>query len=188
MLNWFNPRKSAQVAAFFVRKDQGEIPVLKLVKLIYLADREHLGKFGHPVISDRLVSMPHGPVNSMTLNFINGLQSSPSWDEFICDRDGYSIGVQREFSDEDLDELSTAEIDTLKVVWDRFGSFNKWQLVDWTHENCPEWEDPQGSARDIPHERVLKHLGVENARSLAKEIRSDRFVEDLFASIRESID
>jgi uncharacterized phage-associated protein len=70
----FNRRKAAQVAAFFARAEGGRINVLKLVKLIYLADREFVLRHGEPMLDDRWVSMPHGPVNSGTYDMIQGMQ------------------------------------------------------------------------------------------------------------------
>jgi len=45
---------------------------LKLMKLLYLADRESMRRNGRPISGDRYVSMDHGPVLSQTLNLING--------------------------------------------------------------------------------------------------------------------
>ena len=39
---------------------------IKLLKLIYLADRIALGKEGHSISTDSGVSMKHGPVPSNT--------------------------------------------------------------------------------------------------------------------------
>jgi uncharacterized phage-associated protein len=183
--NWFNPTKAAQVAAFFVGKQGQEIEVLKLIKLIYLADRQNMDTFGHPILNDRLVSMPHGPVNSLTLNYVNGnVQDIGEWENYITPRLNYSVGTTRDFTREQLDELSDAELEVLEKTWLKFGHFTKWQLRDWTHENCPEWEDPQGSASEIPHERVFKFLGKAHAEELAGAIYEERHIEEVFAQIR----
>jgi hypothetical protein len=42
------------------------LPVIKLIKLMYLAERLSLQRYGEPLTGDRLVSMPDGPVLSMT--------------------------------------------------------------------------------------------------------------------------
>ncbi len=154
MSRWFNAKKAAQVAHFFCRKEGGEIDVLKLVKLIYLADRQHMAQHGFPIINDRFVSMPHGPVNSITLNHIGGNIQSEIWSEYISDRANYKVAARRKDKDESLGELSAAELESMKQVWAQFGKFDKWQLRDWTHDNCPEWEDPNGSSEGLPHERV----------------------------------
>lgn len=157
----YSVRKAAQVAAFFAIKQGGGINILKLAKLIYLADREFLSRYDHPILYDKLVSMPHGPVNSLTLNYVNGYIEDPeNWDEYVSDREGHGVGVSRpDLGEADLTELSKAEIGVLGEVWQRFGRMSPYQLRNYTHENCPEWEDPQGSSNPIPYERILKYLG-----------------------------
>jgi uncharacterized phage-associated protein len=56
------------MAAFFAKKEGDVIPVLKLTKLLYLADREALARYGEPITYDLPVSMEHGPVLSRALN------------------------------------------------------------------------------------------------------------------------
>jgi uncharacterized phage-associated protein len=76
----FNERKVAQMAAFFLGQVQGgRMSHLKLMKLLYLAEREALRSLGLHLTGDHLVSMPHGPVLSMTLNLMDGnIESHPS--------------------------------------------------------------------------------------------------------------
>lgn len=159
----FNEKKAAQVAAFFVFSSGGTINVLKLAKLMYLAERKSYEVFGEPIIGDNLVSMPHGPVLSMSLNCSNGGGNDDIWGALIAGREGYKLGlasgVQIKDPLKDLDFLSRADVRILTTIWDSFGRMNQFQLRDYTHENCPEWEDPNGSSQTIPPERLLKDLG-----------------------------
>jgi hypothetical protein len=45
---------------------------LKLIKLLYIVDREALLRWGRPVTTDRHVSMPKGPVVSQIYDLIVG--------------------------------------------------------------------------------------------------------------------
>lgn len=182
----YKTRKAAQVAAFFALREGGSINVLKLAKLLYLADREHLQRFDMPILFDQFVSMDHGPVTSTTLDYVNGYQEDrTNWDTFITDRSGYSVGVASpDLTPADLDELSDAELDTLYTIWDRFGRLSRYDLRDWTHANCGEWEDPAGSSMPIPYERVLKFLGKEHHAAIAEEIESVRSLSKSLALAR----
>ena len=64
----FTTRKVAQMAAYFAECSGGTINILKLIKLMYLADRESMHRHGTPISFDRFVSMDHGPVPSQSLN------------------------------------------------------------------------------------------------------------------------
>lgn len=179
----FQPRRAAQIAAWFALKEGGRINVLKLTKLLYLSERMYLELYDEPMTYDRLVSMDHGPVPSICLNLINGTLENSNWSEFITDRDGYDLGVAREDCDpEKFDQLSRADIRVLETIWAKFGAMTKYELRDYTHNACPEWEDPQGSSEPIPYERVLKFLGKTHVETTVAEINGWRDVERAMAA------
>ncbi|MCW1951238.1 MAG: Panacea domain-containing protein [Octadecabacter sp.] len=170
----YKERKAAQVAAFFALKEQGSINVLKLAKLLYLTERESMKRFDEPMFFDRLVSMDHGPVTSIALNQVNGLSQSNYWDAYIAGRSGYDINSLEGLATESLNELSKADLKILEDLWDFFGAMSQYQLRDWTHLNCPEWENPHGSSEPIPHDRVFKFLGKEHANLLSEAVLAYR--------------
>ena len=172
----YNVRKAAQVTAFFAVRQGGSINVLKLAGLLYLADREFMSRYDFPILFDHFVSMPHGPATSMTLNYINGLEEDQDqWGDFVESRAGYQVGLSRpKMSFDEFDELSDAELHVLEATWDQFGPMTSWEIRNWTHANCQEWEDPHGSSRPIPYVRVLKSLRKENSAEIAAEIETQR--------------
>lgn len=173
-MHGYNERKAAQVAAYFALRSGGTINVLKLAKLLYLAERESMARFDEPMFYDRLVSMDHGPVTSITLNNLNGLGQSEAWSQFVSGREGYQVGAVGDLTIDQLDELSRADLRILDHLWQSFGAMSGYQLRDWTHKNCPEWEDPHGSSEPIPHNRVFKFLGKQDANDLAEAIHERR--------------
>lgn len=68
----FDERKAAQMAAYFLMRAAGSLQVLKLMKLMYLAERLSFQQYGEGIVGDRLVSMPHGPVMSLTYSHMQG--------------------------------------------------------------------------------------------------------------------
>ncbi len=183
----FNERKVAQMAAFLLRKQNDRMPHLKLMKLLYLADRESMGRFGAPISGDRIVAMPHGPVLSMTLNLMDGdVESAPGgWDGLISDKENHELSLKHAITRDDLDELSQADIDVLEAVWAQFGHMDKWTIRDYTHDHCPEWTDPNGSSNPISYESVFRALGqpAEVAMELSARIESERTLDKIFATL-----
>ncbi len=53
----FNERKATQAAAYLLQMRGGTMSYMKLIKLLYLADRAALVRFGRPITTDRYVSM-----------------------------------------------------------------------------------------------------------------------------------
>jgi len=100
------------------------------------------------------------------------------WEDFVVGRAGNKVGVSRQdMSFDELDELSDAEVHVLEATWDQFGHMSSWAVRNYTHANCPEWEDPHGSSNPIPYERVLKFLHKENSAEIANEIESQRSLD-----------
>ncbi|WP_454004754.1 Panacea domain-containing protein [Alcaligenes sp. Marseille-Q7550] len=175
----FDERRTAQAAAFLLHKAGGRLPVLKLMKLMYLAERESLRIYGEPIAGDRLVSMPHGPVLSRTYDLMNGSEESgpDGWDCWMDDKAAHEIALRDpsriRTPELDLLELSDGDLEVLESVWGQFGHMGKWELRDYTHsEACPEWEDPRGSSRPIPMGRLFKALGYtdEGIRSAVEHL------------------
>src|SRR5260370_12146701 len=67
----FNERKATEAAAHLLKLRGGRMSYMKLIKLLYLADREALLRFGCPITTVRYVSIDRGPVLSRVLNLIS---------------------------------------------------------------------------------------------------------------------
>lgn len=160
---------------------------LKLMKLMYLADREAVRAFGLPISRDRFVSMPHGPVLSMTLNLMDGdVESLPGgWTDWISAKEDNELSLNKFFEPDDLTELNRAELAVLKAVWAQFGAMEKWEIRDWTHVHCPEWKDPKGSSYPITFQSLARAVGLSEtaANELAAQIEADQEIDSLFATL-----
>lgn len=188
----FNERKVAQMATFFLRKESNaHMPHLKLMKLLYLSDREAIKTYGMPISGDLYVSMPHGPVLSKTLNLMDGDIESleGGWESWISDKENHEVAARTVMTNKDLDELSFAELEILEIVWGEFGWMDKWTIRDWTHMNCPEWRNPNGSSISLDFGDIV--MALEKSNLLDKETAAQiistyklaQDIDNLFASI-----
>lgn len=189
--NLFNEKKAAQAAAFFLFQARQPMSVLKLMKLLYLAERRSFELHGSPMIGDRLVSMPHGPVLSVTYNHMSGeLESTEGgWDSWIADREGHDLDLRNRAalkSAEELLELSDADIDVLDAVWKQFGRMTGWELRNWTHNNCSEWKDPEGSMIPMKLEELFTALkySPEQTREALARLEGESAANAAFASVK----
>jgi len=152
----FDERKATHLAAYLLLKSENKtLYILKLMKLLYIVDRESLMQLGHPVTYDNYVSMNHGPVLSCTYSLMNGMvpDNSGIWNSMISDRDDHKVSViDCEVS---CDSLSEAEMEIADQVFDKYGKIPRFELVEITH-SFPEWADPNGSVLPISHEDILK--------------------------------
>lgn len=174
----FRGRKAAQVAAFFTSQSGGTIDKLKLIKLIYLAERLFMEKYGQPMLYDELYSLPHGPICSCTLDAINGNY----WSEYIS-RERNDVKITTEINDEVLDEISQAEKHILASIWESFGFMTPSQIRKYTHRNCPEYREvPAGSRLPIMYKDLLLAVGYDNAETMVDEINETRRIDALLSA------
>jgi uncharacterized phage-associated protein len=176
---YFDERKAAQAAAYLLYRGGGRLPVIKLLKLMYLAERLSLQRYGETLTGDRLVSMPHGPVLSHTYSLIQGAYESCAggWDTWVADRYGHDVELADNSlirsPEEDLTALSDSDLEVLGETWAQFGHWDKFKLRDYTHSSaCPEWQDPNGSSAPISYADLLFATGYSaaDARALADRI------------------
>lgn len=173
LLDLFDEEKAAQACAFFLLRSGGamEMSVLKLMKLLYLAERRSFELYSEPIIGDRLVSMPHGPVLSLTFNHMNGqLESRPGgWASWIGGRNDYKLGLakgcQLRSAEQDLLALSEVDLEILEETWRNFGAMSPFQIRDYTHQHCPEWRDPNGSMVPMTFGELFQALEFSDARA-----------------------
>ncbi len=154
----FKEAKTIQAAARLLELRGDRMSYLKLIKLLYIIDREALLRWGRPVTGDRYVSMDHGPVLSQTLNLITE-EPRPGehtfWASHISSPEQFEVRLNRPAA---MDELSEAELQLIHEVFAKYGHMKRWDLVDLVHQ-FPEWQDPEGSAIPIQYRDILKAGG-----------------------------
>jgi hypothetical protein len=191
----FNERKVAQMAAFFLgQSPEGKMPHLKLMTLLYLSDREAVRAFGWTISGDRLISMPHGPVLTQTFCLmVFGLMEGVveprpgGWEEWISsNKRTRELSLRQPLDATALGELSQAEMETLKAVWDKFGFMNEQDICDWTRRYCAEWNDPKGETfTPIQYDALARAVGFDDnsAKDVAEQIQAEQEIDRLFATI-----
>ena len=162
--------KAAQAAALFLLKAGGPMPHLKLMKLLYIADRESYRRHSSPITGDEMVSMPHGPVLSHTLDLMKGAASSApdGWSRYVCRVNQHAVTLADGVTWETfLGKLSRGDRWVIDEVWERYGRMSQWELRDLTHE-FPEWEDPRGSSKPIERYTLFRALGMSHMQAEAR--------------------
>ena len=156
----FDEAKSTQLAALFLRLRGGRMKHLKLIKLMYLTDRESFRRWGHPITGDMYYSMENGPVLSNVLDLI-GSEPLPNkrsiWLESITARSGHDVEL---VSNIGVGRLSENEQELAKEIFEQYGHMNRWKLVEMTH-HFPEYRrtDEENRRWPLPYEDLLAAVG-----------------------------
>lgn len=194
----FNEAKTAQAAAYLIHKAGGIISHLKLIKLLYLADRLSWQRFDSPITGDEYYSLKYGPVLSRTLDLIHGETESREptiWNSWISARENHQVSLMREIDAQDKlfwDELSANDEKILDDTFRQYGHLDRFELVELTHNSAiiPEWEDPKGGAIPIKLATLLSHLGKNESqiKAILDDIKAQNQINALFSECRGGID
>lgn len=178
----FQARKAAQVAAFFVNKAGNSIEKVRLMKLIYLSERNFIENYSEPMLYDELYSLEQGPVCITTLSLVNGqVALGEDYVRLSCPtEERMLVRSDKTYLTEELDELSRAELKTLESVWVSFGHLSEKDIVAWTHKHCPEYiETEKNKKNPISYEDLYKAMKFEDAKEMAKRISDYRRLSTL---------
>ena len=184
----FSTEKTIQVVCVLLRLAKGRMGRLRLLKLLYIADRESLREFHRPIVGSRTVAMKNGPLHSEVYNLIKGEHiDEPLWSEYI-QRDGIEL---RRKKDPGLSKLSAAEVRVLTQTFDRYASIDDYDLVEVTHE-FPEWNNnypdkTANTSRQIPFSDLIRAVGLEaDEPAILQEAQEEFDVSQMFANARRA--
>lgn len=175
--------KTLAAAAELLRREPGkQMSFLRLLKLLYIADRETLKENGYPMTGDVTVAMKHGPVLSGLYDIIKGHEARSAEFARYIHRTGYSLSLVK---DPGIGELCKNDLKKLGELSERYRDKDDWEIVEETHE-FPEWikNNPGDSVRTIPMEDICEALGFESQRieRLKQHAEEVRQIKSVFQS------
>lgn len=158
----YDERRATQSVAYLLHLGGGAMDLLKLTKLIYLAEKRSYELYGEPLTGDVPYSLNHGPVLSAIYDSTKAAQPRGAWSKWLSDRRQNTISAARNFDDPktELKALSRADFKILEAIWAEFGGMSTWALREWTHDHCPEWHDPEGSSTPITAGELFESVGL----------------------------
>ncbi len=136
----FEVDKAIAAIAYLVEKTGASMyPVMKMM---YLADKLHLERYGRFIACDSYAAMKQGPVPSRTYNMIKHVRGelahSPE-DERACEYLIYGPEHQLTIKKHpDYDELSASDIECLEEIASIFKRMGPWAVRDLSHDAA--WE------------------------------------------------
>ena len=165
----FRSQKAAQICTYYASLSGGMIEKLKLIKLVYLAEREYLSSYHHPMLFDEFYSLPNGPICSSTLHGVNGVIHEDLWDEYIA-RNGNIVVAVKSLERDDLDQVSDAEMEVVTEIWRKFSGMTASQIRNYTHEHCPEYTETDRARVPISYLDIFEALGEKDAAIISDDI------------------
>lgn len=157
-----NVMKLIQTVNYVLSKFDGKLNYTKLIKLLYLADREAILQTDFSITGDTYASMPLGPVLENTYDFIRGISQSTRnqslWNTFFL-KDSFILKSLQNYVP--ISKLSKFETDILDTIVEKYRLYSYEDMVAVVHNKdiCPEWTDPKGSSLPLPKQDILLCMG-----------------------------
>ncbi len=158
-------RQAAQLSAAFILKARRAVGLVRLLKLVYLAEREAMRRSGFPIVLDDIYAMEAGMVLSRTFDLMKAKAGTPTtgeWAQFIAPPSHRGIDVRRGVGARLLDALGPADLDVVEDVWVGHGAKSADELVHEVHHKLDEWvefwECPNRRSRavHVPYDRLFE--------------------------------
>lgn len=142
---------------YLISLEGGRCDLLKLVKMLYYADRMALECWHRTITGDTFYSLENGPIVSTTYDLMKGKGASKYkkiWDAHVSPVRNNIITLSRM---PDTNFLSDNEKEKLTLSFNKISPMRPKQLIDWMH-TFPEWDDPKKSSVRIDPKNMLKLL------------------------------
>jgi len=176
----FNFKKTVQAAGILLKLENGQMGKLRLLKFLYIADRELLAETARPLTGDTGYAMKHGPVLSRVYDLIKGNGSQAAEWEKHFRSEGYLVKLVH---DPGRGKLSRGEMEKLHEISSRYRDLEDEELSELTH-GFEEWKNHYGGAGSsyvIPWEQMLEAQGKgDMIRAAIEEEEAHRYLDEVF--------
>lgn len=169
---------------YIAGKFENGIDYIKLFKLLYLAQKAHLSKYGRPIVNDDFYAMKAGPAPSVMYNICKVADGERS--EQCLEDAARSISVETKKMPRgndvkhvkvceapDMDELSTSDIECIDEVYTKYGKLSSSKLSTITHDSAwvKNWDEEKLEGQKISLLDIASAAGVNE--SMMKYIREN---------------
>ncbi len=183
----FDFKKSLEASAYLLELAGGSMEYVRLLDLLYMAERELLAEKALPLTGDLALAMSHGPVLSTISDMILDKNwQAPDWHKFIK-RSGYSVKL---ITDPGFEHLSACIIDKLREVHFRHYEMNLGEVIDLA-QTFSEWKKnyPGAGSAPIPLEAILEGMRAEEGtlETIREEEAIRRQMNQVIVSAREKL-
>ena len=183
MFEQFNQVKMTEAAAVLLNTTEPRrMSYLRLLKLLYLANRTSIAETGFPIAGDTVYAMKNGPVLSRTLDCIkNNDPAAAAWSEIIARSGDWDLVLRQ---DPGVMHLGRSEVEWLRQVAEQYRELDDWELVEFVHELAEYKKNRpprQGSRQHISPLDMLDAVGMgdEAEQILAEAQYYERFDQAL---------
>lgn len=150
------------------------------VKFFYLADREHLNRYGRPITQEIYFALPYGPVASKAMDLLNGdawvmkeahIDELPFETEEAVRNNKKTLVLKNPHRAVDFDLFSKSDIKIFDEIIANFGDKNFDELYELTHGHYAYKKAWRGRAQGSKRAEMSYEDMIESDENRSKILR-----------------
>ena len=146
-----NEDKAIEVLAWLGEKQPG-IDVYHVAKVLYYADKDHLNRYGRPIVGDKYTAMSFGPVPSKIYDWIKKKIIPKRLEEAVTTCGEYlNLYCHRK---PNMVMFSRTDIECLSKSLRKYGRLDFGKLTDMAHDERA-WQEVERN-KDMDYEKMIE--------------------------------
>ncbi len=155
----FKHPKAMEAILYIANSDKvTDTTFMRVLKLLYLADKTSLESWGRFIFGDTYYAMKHGPVPTNAYDIMKDARDEDAYHSDFEVSGGYTIQPNRKAN---IEKLSESDTECLDQVIASYGRLPVWQLRDITHDDAYKviWAAAgEDGSTPIPLERIISEF------------------------------
>jgi uncharacterized phage-associated protein len=166
-------REKALEVVLYISKHAPIPDRVHICKILYFADKYHMGKYARFTCGERYVAMQHGPVPSYTYDLIKAADQGEVPELAV---DDFDVAPLR---DPNVGLLSKSDIEALGWAINKFGNLSFGRLIDISHkETC--WQQATNNGAALYPNTGVKSVPISIESILANFADGDELLTYLY--------
>ncbi|MCM1050920.1 MAG: Panacea domain-containing protein [Paenibacillus sp.] len=160
------PQQIAKIKAvllYIMQNFHDGVDYIKLFKILYFAQQDHLVRYGKVIVDDSFRALKHGPVPTYTYKALQIAEGKPlegDFDEFLSnisvrDKKVYTTALP------DMDYISGADRKCLDAAIAKYKDTDPYDLSDLSHDAA--WMEAISRVQDDPQKNFITLIDIARA-------------------------
>lgn len=158
------------------------VDFIKLFKILYFAQKEHLVKYGRGIVNETFYALKHGPVPSYSYKAMQVIDGRVEDNSFSSFNEGIEVtdGIVKSVVSPDLDELSISDIKCLEKSIQDNRSIDPYDLSELSHDEA--WLKAKERMEDDPEKDKISSMDIARSgkasEGMIEYIRDKRSIQN----------
>ena len=162
--------KIKAVILYIMQSFTNGVDYIKLFKILYFAQQDHLVKYGKVIVDESFRAVKHGPVPTYTYKALQIAEGKPLEGDFkdfladieVRDKKVYTTSLP------DMDYISGANKKCLDSAIAKYRDTDPYDLSDLSHDSA--WEEANARGKDDPQKNFMTIIDIARAGQASEEM------------------